>query len=233
MCRTASPTRASPGRIDRRTRGDGRTGVRASRFDLRRRASARCAGARRAGGFADSPAKDLGRQDGRHRAARATRAYFERQGVNAMPSFVGPTASLTFSPTLSSKSPNWLPLRANRLRIIDTLCGFNTRPIANKTALADSWKHQAREHRAAAEAAIEAQGRVGLMLNVKREEVPDAAACAGRDSSLSDEEWVAVNTIIEERRSATVSEVSKWRAGSSAEHPLNKIAPEGQVRRVG
>src|SRR5258706_12530323 len=60
-------------------------------------------------------------------------------------------------------------LRPNRLRIIDTLMESNTQLIANKTALADPWKRTKLENLALLlKAAIEAQGRVGLMLNVPR-----------------------------------------------------------------
>src|ERR1041384_1586326 len=60
-------------------------------------------------------------------------------------------------------------LRANRLRIIDTVMESNTRLIANTTAIADGWKRTKIENIALLlKAAIEAQGRVGLMLNVRR-----------------------------------------------------------------
>ena len=61
-------------------------------------------------------------------------------------------------------------LRANRLRILDTVMESNTQLIANKTALADAWKRTKLENIALLlKAAIEAQGRVGLMLNVRRD----------------------------------------------------------------
>jgi ATP phosphoribosyltransferase len=63
-------------------------------------------------------------------------------------------------------------LRANRLRIIDTVLESNTQLIANNTALADEWKRTKLENMALLlRAAIEAQGRVGLMLNVRRDDL--------------------------------------------------------------
>ena len=63
-------------------------------------------------------------------------------------------------------------LRANRLRILDTIMESNTQLIANKTALADAWKRTKIENIALLlKAAIEAQGRVGLMLNVRRDDL--------------------------------------------------------------
>ena len=60
-------------------------------------------------------------------------------------------------------------LRANRLRVIDTLMESNTQLVANARAMADPWKREKIENIALLlKAAIEAQGRVGLMLNVKK-----------------------------------------------------------------
>ena len=79
-------------------------------------------------------------------------------------------------------------LRANRLRILDTVMESNTQLIANKTALADAWKRTKIENIALLlKAAIEAQGRVGLMLNVRRAGSRQACSrccprCSGRRS---------------------------------------------------
>jgi ATP phosphoribosyltransferase len=121
-------------------------------------------------------------------------------------------------------------LRANRLRILDTVMESNTQLVANRAALADPWKRTKIENIALLlKAAIEAQGRVGLMLNVRR---PDLAAVLGllpalqrpTISSLSDEEWVAVNTIIEERTVRDlIPKLKAARAHGIVEYPLNKI----------
>ena len=79
-------------------------------------------------------------------------------------------------------------LRANRLRILDTVMESNTQLIANDAALADAWKRTKIENIALLlRAAIEAQGRVGLMLNVRRadlDEGPGAAAGAAAADDL-------------------------------------------------
>jgi ATP phosphoribosyltransferase len=121
-------------------------------------------------------------------------------------------------------------LRANRLRIIDTVMESKSQLIANPAAWADEWKRTKIENIALLlRAAIEAQGRVGLMLNVKREGLArllELVPALRRPtvSSLSDEEWVAVNTIIEER---TVRDlVPRLKAAGAegiVEYPLNKI----------
>src|SRR5947207_5878289 len=121
-------------------------------------------------------------------------------------------------------------LRANRLRVLDTVMESNTQFIANHDALADPEKRTKLENIALLlKAAIEAHGRVGLMLNVRR---ADLAAVLGllpalqrpTISALSDEDWAAVNTIIEER---TVRDlIPKLKAAGAqgiVEYPLNKI----------
>ena len=75
-------------------------------------------------------------------------------------------------------------LRANRLRILDTVMESNTQLIANHTALADPRKRTKIENIALLlKAAIEAQGRVGLMLNVRREDLPACSRCCRRSSA--------------------------------------------------
>jgi ATP phosphoribosyltransferase len=121
-------------------------------------------------------------------------------------------------------------LRANRLRIIDTLMESNTQLIANKSALADPWKKTKIENLALLlKAAIEAQGRVGLMLNVRRDHLPRVlellpALQRPTISALSDADWVAVNTIIEERTVRDlIPRLKAAQAQGIVEYPLNKI----------
>ena len=121
-------------------------------------------------------------------------------------------------------------LRANRLRILDTVMESNTQLIANEGALADGWKRTKIENIALLlRAAIEAQGRVGLMLNVRREDLDKVlsllpALQRPTISSLSDQDWVAVNTIIEERTVRDLIPRLKTAGGQGiVEYPLNKI----------
>jgi ATP phosphoribosyltransferase len=121
-------------------------------------------------------------------------------------------------------------LRANRLRILDTIMESNTQLIANEAALADAWKRTKIENIALLlRAAIEAQGRVGLMLNVRRADLDKILALLPAlqrptISSLSDDQWVAVNTIIEERTVRDLIPKVKAAGGQGiVEYPLNKI----------
>jgi ATP phosphoribosyltransferase len=102
--------------------------------------------------------------------------------------------------------------------------------IANLSAWADPWKRQKIENIALMlQGAMEAQGRVGLMLNVRAHELQQVLAelpALQRPtvSSLADDEWVAVNTIIEERTARDIIPRLKA-AGASGivEYPLNKV----------
>jgi ATP phosphoribosyltransferase len=121
-------------------------------------------------------------------------------------------------------------LRANHLRIIDTVMESETHLIANKAAVADPWKKQKIESLALMlRGAIDAQGQVGLMLNVEKENLAAVlgvlpALKSPTISELSDSKWVAVNTILEE---GTVRDViPKLKAAKATgivEYPLNKV----------
>src|ERR1700690_14061 len=121
-------------------------------------------------------------------------------------------------------------LRANRLRIIDTVMESETRLIASKGAIADPWKKQKIESLALMlRGAIDAQGQVGLMLNVEKANLAAVlsvlpALNSPTISELSDGNWVAVNTILEE---STVREViPKLKAAKATgivEYALNKV----------
>ena len=121
-------------------------------------------------------------------------------------------------------------LRANRLRILDTVMESNTQLIANGAALADIWKRTKIENISLLlKAAIEAQGRVGIMLNTRREDLAAVLALLPAlqrptISPLSDNEWVAINTIIEERTVRDlIPRLKAARAHGIVEYPLNKI----------
>jgi ATP phosphoribosyltransferase len=121
-------------------------------------------------------------------------------------------------------------LRANRLRIIDTVMESETHLIANRTAYADGWKRQKLESLALMlRGAIAAQGQVGLMLNVEKANLQQVlsvlpALNSPTISELSNSEWVAVNTILEE--SVVREVVPKLKAANATgivEYPLNKV----------
>ena len=164
---------------------------------------------------------------------RVTKAYFDALNVNVNVEFSWGATEVkppVLADAIVEATETGSTLRANRLRIIDTVMESNTQLIANDAALADPWKRTKIENVALLlRAAIEAQGRVGLMLNVRRADLPKILALLPAlqrptISSLSDEEWVAVNTIIEEKTVRDLIPKVKAAGGQGiVEYPLNKI----------
>jgi ATP phosphoribosyltransferase len=121
-------------------------------------------------------------------------------------------------------------LKANHLKIIDTVMESETHLIAGKSALADPWKSDKIGSIAVMlRGAIDAQSQVGLMLNVRRANLDAVLAVlpalnSPTVSHLSDPDWVAVNTIVEERTAREV--IPRLKAANATgivEYPLNKV----------
>ena len=121
-------------------------------------------------------------------------------------------------------------LRANRLRIVDTVLESRTVFIANRGSISDSWKCEKISNLVLLlTGAISAYTKVGIMLNVRKEHL---AAVLGvlpalknpTVSTLSDPEWIAVNTIVDENIVRTI--IPRLKAAGAqgiVEYPLNKI----------
>jgi ATP phosphoribosyltransferase len=121
-------------------------------------------------------------------------------------------------------------LKANHLKIIDTVMESETHLIAGRAALADPWKREKIESLALMlRGAIDAQSQVGLMLNVRKSDLDAVlsvlpALNSPTVSHLNDPEWVAVNTIVEERTAREV--IPRLKAANATgivEYPLNKV----------
>jgi ATP phosphoribosyltransferase len=164
---------------------------------------------------------------------RATEAYFAKRGVPVKVEFSWGATEVkppVLADAIVEVTETGSSLRANRLRIIDTVLESNTQLIANAASLTDTWKATKLDNIALLlKAAIEAQGRVGIMLNVRRAELQHVLALLPAlqrptVAALSDEDWVAVNTIIEERTVRDlVPRLKAARAQGIVEYPLNKI----------
>ena len=164
---------------------------------------------------------------------RATQAYFARLAVNVNVEFSWGATEVkppTLADAIVEVTETGSSLRANRLRIIDTVMESNTQLIANERALGDEWTKTKIENIALLlKAAIEAQGRVGMMLNVRSSDLASILALLPAlqrptISPLADSEWVAVNTIIEERTVRDlIPKLKAARAEGIVEYPLNKI----------
>lgn len=121
-------------------------------------------------------------------------------------------------------------LRANKLRIVETVLESNTQLIANRQSIHNEWKRRKLEDICMLlEGAINALGKVGLMMNVRKNDLVQVlgvlpALKNPTISHLSDEEWLAVNTILDE---STVRHIlprlKEAGAQGIVEYPLNKV----------
>jgi ATP phosphoribosyltransferase len=121
-------------------------------------------------------------------------------------------------------------LRANRLRIIETLMESETQLIANLNSYKDEWKKaKINNISLMLNAAIAAQGRVGLMMNAKKADLPLVLAVlpalnSPTVSQLSDAEWVALNTILDETEvREVIPKLKAVGATGIVEYPLSKV----------
>jgi ATP phosphoribosyltransferase len=121
-------------------------------------------------------------------------------------------------------------LRANNLRIVCDLLQSTTRFIANEKAYSDSWKRQKIDDLVLMlQGAMAAEGKVGLMMNVRKDDMPAVLAILPAlqnptVSALSDPAWVAVNTIIaEDIVRHIVPQLKQAGARGIVEYPLSKI----------
>jgi len=184
----------------------------------------------------DSPFKAAEDLDGKRIATelvRVTKNYFTQRGLQVDVEFSWGATEVkppVLADAIVEATETGSTLRANRLRILDTVTESNPQLIANQAALSDAWKRTKIENIALLlKAAIEAQGRVGLMLNVQQTDLLSVLALLPAlqrptISSLSDPQWVAVNTIIEERTVRDLIPKLKAAGGQGiVEYPLNKI----------
>jgi ATP phosphoribosyltransferase len=121
-------------------------------------------------------------------------------------------------------------LRANNLRIVAELLQSTTRFISNARSYADPWKKQKMDDLVLMlQGAMAAEGKVGLMMNVRKADLPAVlkilpALQTPTISSLSDPEWADVNTIIDENVVRhIVPQLKQAGARGIVEYPLNKI----------
>ncbi|MGH9688968.1 MAG: ATP phosphoribosyltransferase [Candidatus Acidiferrales bacterium] len=166
-------------------------------------------------------------------AVRMTEKYLQRNGVNARVEFSWGATEVKvprLADAIVEVTETGSSLRANHLRIVDTLLESSTRFIANRSAWNDLWKREKISNIAMLlEGAIKAYNRVGLMMNVRDGDLENvlAALPALRNPTvahLSDPGWVAINTIIEEKTvRQLIPKLKAARAEGIVEYPLNKV----------
>ncbi|HEV8146336.1 MAG TPA: ATP phosphoribosyltransferase [Bryobacteraceae bacterium] len=163
----------------------------------------------------------------------ATRRYLEANGVSAKVEFSWGATEVKppeLADAIVEVTETGSSLRANKLRIIETVLESNTQLIANVKSWKDPGKRRKLEDvRMLLEGAINALGKVGLMLNVEKKNLAAVIAVLPAlknptVSALSDGDWLAVNTILEEltvRR--IIPRLKEAGAQGIVEYPLNKI----------
>jgi len=158
----------------------------------------------------DSPVQCVQDLQGKRIATEAvgmTRRYLASHGVEAEVEFSWGATEVKppeLADAIVEVTETGSSLRANNLRILEEVLLSTTRFIANKTAYADPWKRKKIDNLALMlNACLAAEGKVGLMMNVRRHDLEHIlsllpALQTPTIASLSDPEWVDVNTIVDE-----------------------------------
>ena len=166
-------------------------------------------------------------------AVGLTRNYLAEHGVEATVEFSWGATEVKppqLADAIVEVTETGSSLRANNLRILDTVIESSTRLIANNDAVADEWKKTKLDNIALMlQSCLDAEGKAGLMMNVRRADLPTIldqlpALQQPTVSSLSDPDWVAVNTILDGPTVRMIIPVLKAAgARGIVEYPINKI----------
>ncbi len=164
---------------------------------------------------------------------RTTERYLASKGVKARVEFSWGATEVKppeLADAIVEVTETGSSLRANKLRILETVLESNTQVIANIDSWSNTWKRRKLEDmKMLLEGAIGALGKVGLMLNVRKSDLKAVISVLPAlknptISQLSDEDWVAVNTILEESTVRSILPRLKEAGGQGiVEYPLNKI----------
>jgi ATP phosphoribosyltransferase len=186
----------------------------------------------------DSPFKTVKDLHGKRistEVVNITKQYLKKHGVEASVEFSWGATEVKvpeLADAIVEVTETGSSLRANHLRIIDTVLESSTRFIANKEAYKDPWKREKIDTISLLlKGAIAAEGKVGLKMNIKKSDLPKIigiipALRKPTVSPLYDDEWVAIETIIDERVvRIIVPELKRNGAEGIIEYPLNKIVP--------
>ena len=184
----------------------------------------------------DSPVKSVADLQGKRIATEAvglTTRYLAQHGVTAHVEFSWGATEVKppkLADAIVEVTETGSSLRANNLRIVAEVLQSTTRFIANRAAYADPWKRQKIDDLVLMlQGAMAAEGKVGLMMNVPRDRLNSVLALLPAlqqptISSLADENWVDVNTILDE--SVVRHIIPRLKAAGArgiVEYPLNKV----------
>ncbi len=162
-----------------------------------------------------------------------TQAYLKRHSVNAEVEFSWGATEMKVPDLVDAivdLTETGNSIRANKLRIVDTLLSTNTVFIANKQAMEDPWKKKKIETIALLlKSALESASKVGLKLNIELANLESVlqdlpALRKPTINKLADESWVAIDTIIDETVVREIIPELKARGAEGiVEYPLNKV----------
>jgi len=184
----------------------------------------------------DSPVRSVQDLQGKRIATEAvglTTRYLQRHGVSAKVEFSWGATEVKppkLADAIVEVTETGSSLVANKLRIVDEVLTSTTRFIANRTAYEDPWKRQKLDDIVLMlRGAMAAEGKVGLMMNVGRSNLTRVLALLPAlqrptISNLADEDWVAVNTVLDEavvRR--IIPRLKAAGAQGIVEYPLSKV----------
>jgi len=184
----------------------------------------------------DSPVKSVKDLEGKRIATEAvglTNAYLEIHGVSANVEFSWGATEVKpprLADAIVEVTETGSSLRANNLRIVDEVLQSTTRLIANQDAWQDEWKRAKLENIALMlQSCLNAEGKVGMMMNVRRADLETLLAKlpalqTPTISSLSDPDWVDVNTIVDEATvRSIVPELKAAGAKGIVEYSITKL----------
>lgn len=180
-----------------------------------------------------SSVKDLEGKKIATEAVNLTKKYLKKNKVNAEVEFSWGATEVKpprLADAIVEITETGSSLRANNLKVIDVIMESNTVLIANKKAWKDVDKRKKVEEIALLlQGAIEAEGKVGLMMNVKKDDLDNVlkilpALQKPTIAELSDKNWVDINTIIDEKIvRELIPKLKNAGAQGIVEYPLNKV----------
>ena len=186
----------------------------------------------------DSPIKTVKDLEGKRIATEAmgiTRRYLEDHGVQAEIEFSWGATEVKVPELVDAIvdiTETGSSLRANKLRIVDTLMESYPQFVSSQAAHSDPWKREKMEHISLLlRGALEARDKVGLKMNVPQARLAEVLGTLPSErsptvSNLAIDEWVAIETVINERIVREIlPKLKSLGAEGIVEYPLNKVVP--------
>jgi len=166
-------------------------------------------------------------------AVNLTKDYLKMNNVNAIVEFSWGATEVKpprLADAIVEITETGSSLRANNLRIVETIIESTTKFIANKSSWSDKWKKdKIKQIAMLLQGAINAEEKVGIMMNVKKDNLEKIlkvlpALQKPTIAELSDKQWVDITTIIDEKLvRELIPKLKKAGAQGIVEFPLNKI----------